>query len=171
MDALSVVEAIKGAFTPCGAALQYLSAESRFRWHGSDVRSLPREPGVYCLLSHGSTRIQKIGKAEAKGGLYSRLLGYTGARTAAKIASDKTDQRWKRVMEGVLNGENLSVYYYPTVPQIIDAPIKFDGNAEREQLECHWARSLEKYLSKVVREEYTKRGLLETHLLLSGLAD
>lgn len=153
MDALSVVEKIKGAFTPCSAELQYLSEESRFRWHDSDAPSLPREPGVYCLLSHEGTRIQKIGKAEAKGGLYSRLLGYTGAKTAAKIASDKTDQRWKRVMEGVLNGESLSVYYYATVPQIIDAPFKFEDGIEREQLECHWARSLEKYVSKVVRGE------------------
>lgn len=72
-------------------------------------------------------------------------------------------------MTGALNGERLSLYYYVTLPKLTE--FRLDGGFEPKKLECHWARSLEKYLSKLVRDEYSKSGLLETCLLLSGLSD
>jgi hypothetical protein len=104
--------------------------------------------------------------------LRGRFSSYTGRKTLAKIAGDRTDQRWKIAMTGpVLNGERLSVYYYATAPKIITSPLSFDDGSEPKDLECLWARSLEKYLSQLVRAEYKKRGLMETHLLLAGLGD
>jgi hypothetical protein len=171
LEKLPLVEKLKGAFTLYGVQLQYLQKETRFRWCSPDTPSLPTEHGVYCLVSHGGSRIQKIGKAEGKNGLRGRFNGYTGQKTLAKIASDRTDQRWKTVMTGALHGERLSLYYYATVPRLIPLPFPVDDASQPKELECHWARSLEKYLSKLVRDEHKKRGLLETHLLLSGLGD
>lgn len=169
MEIVPIVVSLKRAFTRHGTQLAYRSDESRFYWCNAAAPSLPIERGVYCLLSHGDTQIQKIGKADGQDGLLGRFRSYTGAKTAAKIAGDRTDQRWKRVMTGALNGERLSLYYYVTPPQPTE--FRLDGGFEPKQLECHWARSLEKYLSKLVRDEYTKRNLHETCLLLSGLAD
>jgi hypothetical protein len=79
-------------------------------------------------------------------------------------------QLWKRTMTGALHGERLSVYYYATAPVKIPTPIRFDDEVV-EKLDCHWARSLEKYLSRLVRAECKERNLSDTHLLLSGIAD
>jgi hypothetical protein len=95
LEILPLVETLKSAFTLYGAQLQYLQEETRFTWCGPAAPSLPTEHGVYCLISHNGSRIQKIGKAEGKHGLRGRFNGYTGQKTLAKIASDRTDQRWK----------------------------------------------------------------------------
>jgi hypothetical protein len=164
---VSVIEKIKSAFTRHDRELEYLSDHSRFSWCGGvATAAIPREPGVYCLFSHDGSRIQKIGKTEKKGGLHARFGDYTGKKTESKIASDMTDRRWKRVMTNVLRGERLSVYYYVTAP----TKIRFEDGFDKE-LDCHWARSLEMYLSKLVRAECGASNLLETHLLLSGAAD
>jgi hypothetical protein len=171
MEPIPIVEKIKSRFKRHDVELEYLADQSRFAWCGAAAAQLPTEHGVYCLFSHNDTRVQKIGKAEAKHGLLARLSGYTSAKTVAKIESDKTDQRWQRVMRSVLEGERLSLFYFPTVPQIISSPIYLDEEPNPRELECHWARSLEKYLYGLVRAEYKKRNVLDTHLLLSGLGD
>lgn len=169
---MSVIEKLKSAFTRYGRELEYRTDESRFSWCSDETTlSLPREPGVYCLLSHGDSRIQKVGKTEKTGGLRARFTDYTVKKTDRKIASDNTDQRWKRIMEGALRGERLSVYYYVTPPKKIQSPIRFDDNGFEQELSCHWARSFEVYLSKCVRSECLKNNRLDTHLLLSGVAD
>jgi hypothetical protein len=111
METGSVIEKLKSTFTRYGRELEYLPDESRFSWCGPATPQLPEDFGVYCLFSHNGSRIQKTGKAEATGGLRARFCGYTGAKTDRKIASDKTDQRWKRIMTDSLRGKRLSVYY------------------------------------------------------------
>jgi hypothetical protein len=91
LDTVSAIEKLKNTFTRYGAELEYLPEQARFRWCNGDTPSLPMEHGVYCLVSHNGSRIQKIGKAEGKHSLRGRFLGYTAAKTAAKIASDRTD--------------------------------------------------------------------------------
>ena len=168
-DLASIIEKLKSQFTRCSAEFEYLPTESRFRWCGTP--NLPKECGVYCIFSHDDSRIQKIGKAERKRGLRGRFGDYTVKKTSAKLAKDSTDQLWKRAMvEGVLSGMRLGVYYYVTVPTKVQSPISFDDGAG-EELDCHWARSLEKYLSGLVRNECEERNLAGTHLLLSGIAD
>jgi hypothetical protein len=81
-----IIEKLKSEFTRCDAELEYLPAKSRF----CGTPSLPNECGVYCLCSLNDSVVQKIGKAEARGGLRARLSGYTAAKTEAKIASDPT---------------------------------------------------------------------------------
>jgi hypothetical protein len=120
------MEQLKTAFTRYDRELEYLSDRSRFSWcSGTASAAIPREPGVYCLFSHGGSRIQKIGKTEKKGGLYARFGDYTGKKTESKMASDMTDQRWRRIMTGPLLGERLSVYYYVTAPKKFPSPIPF----------------------------------------------
>lgn len=74
-------------------------------------------------------------------------------------------------MEGPLRGERLSVYYYVTPPKKFQSPIWFDDKGFGQELNCHWARSFEVYLSKLVRSECRKNNLLDAYLLLSGVAD
>ena len=172
MDTISAIEKLKRAFTRYGRELEYLPDHSRFSWCGdAPTLSLPQESGVYCLFSHGDSRIQKVGKTEKAGGLRARFGDYTGKKTDGKIASDKTDQRWKRIMTDKLRGERLSVYYYVTVPKKFRSPIRFDDDGFEQELNGHWARSFEAYLSKLVRNECRAKNLLDTHLLLSGAAD
>jgi hypothetical protein len=169
---MSVIQKLKSAFTRYGRELEYRPYESRFSWCGDAATlSLPRESGVYCLFSHGNSRIQKVGKTEKAGGLRARFTDYTGKKTDGKIASDQTDQRWKRIMEGPLRGERLSVYYYVTPPMKFQSPIRFNDNGFDQELSCHWARSFEALLSKLVRNECRENNLLDTYLLLSGAAD
>jgi hypothetical protein len=165
------MEELKSKFTRYVRELEYLSDQSRFAWcGGASTISMPQQPGVYCLFSHSGSRLQKIGKTESTGGLRDRFRGYTGKKTEGKIARDRTDQRWKRMMTDALRGERLSVYYYVTAPKKFESPIRFDNVSDHE-LNCHWARSLEVYLSKIVRDECLAKHLTDTHLLLSGVAD
>jgi hypothetical protein len=123
----------------------------------------PTDCGVYCLVSHDDDpRIQKVGKADGAKGLRQRFRRYTGRKTPAKIASDKTDQRWRGAMTGPLSAECLSVYYYVTKPVKL-SPIRFDDGPAVE-LDGQWARSLEIYLSGLAREEGHP-------LLLAGIGD
>ena len=169
MESLPIVGSLRSRFTRHGSQLAYRREESRFYWCDVAATPLPVERGVYCLFSHDDDRIQKIGKADGHDGLRGRFRSYTGTKTATKLASDRTDQRWNRTMTDALNGERLSLYYFVTVPKLTE--FRLDSSFELKKLECHWARSLERYLSKLVRDEYSKSGLLETCLLLSGLAD
>ncbi|MCA6104738.1 hypothetical protein [Bradyrhizobium australafricanum] len=167
---MSAIEKLKSAFQRHGTELEYLPDQSRFSWCDLYAAPLPEDCGVYCLFSHDGSRIQKIGKAESRGGLRVRFRGYTGKKTDLKIANDKTDQRWKRIMTDALIGERLTLYYFVTAPVTVKSPIRFDNELEHE-LNCHWARPFEAHLSKLVRKECRERNLLDTHLLLSGAAD
>jgi hypothetical protein len=170
IDCLPVAEAIKRKFDRFGRDLQYDHEKFRFAWCGEaqGSRRLPTEAGVYCLFSHDASRIQKIGKTESMGGLRARFNQYTGRKTEQKLARDQTDQRWRRIMMGELNGEPLQLFYFVTPPIMRASPIREAAG----QLSCHWARSFEIHLAAIVRREYERDGLLNagTHLLLSNAA-
>ena len=166
-----MIEKLKLAFERVPSELVYKADESRFRWSPS-TPELTRERGVYCLLSHNDSRVQKIGKADGAEGLRGRFIGYTGKKTEQKLIKDRTDQRWKVAMTGdELRGQRLSVYYFITKPKMIASPIDF-GEGVYKELQCHWARTFEQYLSALFRAEYRDRNVLNlTHFLLAGMGD
>ena len=134
------------------------------------MRELPEVHGVYCLLSHGGTRLQKVGKADGKRGLRQRFESYTVAKSEEQSERDLTDRLWKTVMKGKLLGERLSVYYFRTLPGVMPEPFVLDGAPATEPIMYHWARPLEKYLSTLFRTELGEL-VGETHMLLSGAGD
>jgi hypothetical protein len=170
MEGIAMIERLKVAFERVDSELCYDAGEFRFRWSPKDPE-LPNERGVYCLLSHKGSRVQKVGKADGAYGLRGRFLGYTGKKTTEKILRDKTDQRWKAAMTGELRAQPLSVYYFITKPQPIASPIDF-GDGVQKELQCHWARSFEQYLSALFRKDYKDKKVLNvTHFLLAGLGN
>lgn len=170
LETSPIIEKVKSVFTRHSAELEYLPDHYRFSWSGTSRSALPREPGVYCLFSHEGERIQKIGKTENERGLHGRFADYTSKKTERRLLADRTDQRWRRIMTCALHGERLSLYYYVTAPKNFELPFRFDDGVEIN-IDCHWARSLEKYLSKLVRSDCAAKGLSTTHMLLSGLSD
>jgi hypothetical protein len=168
MDTLPIVETLKKKFTLHGAELEYRADKFKFAWCGNVKEKLPEVHGVYCLFSHGGTRLQKIGKADGKRGLRGRFRGYTGAQTEEKSEADRTDRLWKTVMNGNLRDQRLSVYYFETPPGVMSIPFVLDGAPAAEPIKYHWARPLEEYLSRLFRREHGEQ-VGETHmLLLSG---
>jgi hypothetical protein len=170
MDTPHIVETLKKKFTRHGAQLEYRPDKFKFAWCGNVKERLPKVQGVYCLFSHGDTRLQKIGKADGASGLRGRFGGYTGAQTEEQSERDRTDRLWKTVMTGKLEGEILSVYYFETPPGVMSIPFVLDGGPPAEPIMYHWAKPLEAYLSKLFRSEHG--GLVgKTHMLLSGIGD
>lgn len=160
-----MIEKVKKVFTRYERDLEYVPGALRFSWRGELAHlPLPREAGVYCLLSHDDTRVQKVGKTEKQGGLRARLSDYTVRRTMEYVAGDPTDLLWRKAMEGPLLGQPLGVYYYVTTPKRFPSPVCFDDAAIARELSCHWARSLEVYVSQVARTEGHP-------MLLSGVSD
>jgi hypothetical protein len=170
MDTLPIVETLKKKFTLHGAELKYLEDEFRFAWCRNVKEKLPEVHGVYCLFSHGGTRLQKVGKADGAHGLRGRFRSYTGAKTEEKSERDPTDRLWKTVMKGNLKGKSLSVYYFETPPGVMSIPFVLDGAPPAEPIKYHWARPLEEYLSRLFRCEHGEL-VGKTHMLLSGIGD
>jgi hypothetical protein len=172
METIPLIEKVKLKFQRADAVLEYRAEEFRFGWSPSDPK-LTKECGVYCLLSHGETRVQKVGKGDGETGLNGRLRGYTNKKTEQKANSDPTDRLWRTVMmeKEKLLGQPLSFYYFVTEPKKIILPIDY-GDEIQEELKCHWARDFERSLSERFRKEYEAAGVLNvTHFLLAGAGD
>ena len=130
--------------------LKYNNKNYCFEFDGSETdNKLPKLSGVYFLLSHNDSRVQKIGKAEGNQGLYQRFQNYTSKKNKGKL--DRTSELWLKVMTdpNKLKGESLSVFYYITKPYNIKLP-----NISCFKLEAFWARSLEKHLSQIAKNHH-----------------
>jgi hypothetical protein len=170
LEDIPLIEKMKRLFVRLDAELEYYEKEFRFRWRPGDSK-LPEKCGVYCLLSHGDARVQKVGKADGARGLYGRFLSYTAKKKEDKAINDRTDRLWRTIMTDKLLGRALSVYYFVTEPMMIESPIDFDDGV-REVYKCQWARDFERSLSLRFREQYKNEGVAGvTHFLLSGAGD
>lgn len=132
-----------------------------FSWTVGSLDTVPTEPGIYFLLSHNSTRLQKIGKAEGAKGLIQRLGQYTTIKSIdGKIMRDRTDRLWFSKMthaDSELRGQEIDIYWYITKPALVSLE---DGDLMLK-LEAQWARSLERELNLIA----AKQG---HHMELSG---
>ena len=76
---------------------------------------LTESKGVYFLLSHNNTQIQKVGLANGYGGLRQRMQGYVRLYRPQPIqqvdGGDPTMALWFRVMTGPLQGQPLSLWF------------------------------------------------------------
>jgi hypothetical protein len=68
--------------------------------NGGDPNQLTAERGVYFLLSHNRTRLQKIGLANGKGGLRQRIRGYVKSFDPNNPGNDASPAFWYRIMTG-----------------------------------------------------------------------
>ena len=130
-----------------------------FQWVAGSADDVPFQPGVYFLMSHDSSRLQKIGKAEGAKGLNQRFHQYTSLKSIkGKIQKDKTDLLWYSKMTDPtsgLFGERINVHWYITKPAVVKLPHR-DINLE---LEAHWARSLERELNLLALSQNLKMEL------------
>ena len=72
---------------------------------------LTEQRGVYFLLSHSDTQIQKVGLANGKGGLRQRMRGYECLYLGNAEDTDPTVALWQRIMTGPLQGQTLSLWF------------------------------------------------------------
>ncbi len=72
---------------------------------------LTEQKGVYFLLSHDNTQIQKVGLANGKGGLRQRMRGYECLYLCNAEDTDPTVALWHRIMRGPLQGQRLSLWF------------------------------------------------------------
>ena len=72
---------------------------------------LTTQRGVYFLLSHNNTQIQKVGLANGKGGLRQRMRGYECLYLGNAEDTDPTVAFWHRIMTGPLQGQTLSLWF------------------------------------------------------------
>ena len=97
---------------------EYL-ADLTYEPHGVGYRFkvVPTNPplterrGVYFLLSHSHTKVQKVGLANGMGGLSQRMLGYTRLYVGDGETGDRTMALWYRQMTGPLQGQTLSLWF------------------------------------------------------------
>ena len=73
--------------------------------------SLTERRGVYFLLSHNDTQIQKIGLANGIRGLSQRMEGYERIYRLDRPTGDPTMALWHRMMTGPLQGQTLSLWF------------------------------------------------------------
>jgi len=72
---------------------------------------LTEQRGVYFLLSHNDTQIQKVGLANGIRGLSQRMEGYERIYRLDGPTGDPTMALWHRTMTGPLQGETLSLWF------------------------------------------------------------
>ena len=72
---------------------------------------LTEQRGVYFLLSHNDTQIQKVGLANGIEGLRQRMVGYERIYRPNGQSGDPTMALWHRVMTGQLQGQTLSLWF------------------------------------------------------------
>jgi len=161
---MTVRDQILSSFTRFSSELAYDETNFKFYWVHEDAstQTLPKAPGVYCIFSHNDTKLQKVGKADALGGLHGRFLAYTAKKTKRKLKSDATDRLWQQVMTGPLKGQKLSLYYFVTEP-ITVGKIPFDIGVP---IFAQWARSFEQELSRCAKNELLSGP--RNQMLLSG---
>jgi len=89
-----------------GGKMKYSS--SGFGWEWSEQKELPTDHAVYFLLS--SFGIEKVGKADGKGGLKQRFSRYLKVNKTLK--NDDTDKRWHRTMSSQdMLDQEIQIYY------------------------------------------------------------
>jgi hypothetical protein len=71
---------------------------------------LTEQRGVYFLLSHNDTQIQKVGLANGIGGLRQRMAGYRRIYRGNGQTGEKTMALWYRKMTAPLRGQTLSLW-------------------------------------------------------------
>lgn len=121
-----------------------------FYWDPQKNMEIPSHPGIYFLLSDDLTAVQKIGKAEGRGGLRQRFKQYTSKKLInGRVLTDDTDGLWFKAMKGILINKKIDVYYYTTPPEIVN----FSNFGLSFCLEAHWARSFERTLNVLARSE------------------
>lgn len=129
------------------------SDKAGFAWTTGSLDTVPAEPGIYFLLSHNSTRLQKIGKAEGAKGLIQRLGQYTTIKSIdGKIMRDRTDRLWFSKMtraDSELCGQEIDIYWYITNPTLVS----FEDGGLTLKLEAQWARSLERELNVIADKQ------------------
>jgi hypothetical protein len=92
--------------TTFGGRMKYSS--SGFGWEWTAKKELPSEHAVYFLLS--SFGIEKVGKADGKGGLKQRFSRYLKVNKTLK--NDDTDKRWHRTMSSQdMLDQEIQIYY------------------------------------------------------------
>lgn len=101
-----------------------------------------RSSGIYFILD--GDNIMKVGKADGKGGLHSRLYSYRNDHTK-RIKVCRTVQLYDRVMNGELRGKTLSVYVF----EMESPEVLFEGYTVKSSI----VRSFEETLSKQARAE------------------
>ena len=76
-----------------------------------DWATLPDIGGVYFILSHKRTRLQKIGMTNKVGGFQNRIYGdyFGGAHNPGNQGGDDTAALWYRVMTGNANPNELAI--------------------------------------------------------------
>lgn len=72
-----------------------------FQVIGGNANLLPTEKGIYFLLSHQKTRLQKIGKANGEEGLQQRFIDYIQRPT---LPLKRTPKFLYRIMTGNVQG-------------------------------------------------------------------
>ena len=83
-------------------------SSSGFGWEWTAKEELPSEHAVYFLLS--SFGIEKVGKADGKGGLKQRFSRYLKVNKTLK--NDDTDKRWHRTMSSQdMLDQEIQIYY------------------------------------------------------------
>jgi hypothetical protein len=83
-----------------GQSLNDLHQRYAFQVIGGNANLLPTEKGIYFLLSHQRTRLQKIGMANGKNGLRQRIRDYRVRVNPKHPPADRAPLFWYRVMTG-----------------------------------------------------------------------
>ena len=71
-----------------------------------DANALPTATGIYFLLSHNNTRLQKIGMTNGQNGFRQRIRGYTKAFDPQNPGNDSSPAFWYRIMTGINLNQN-----------------------------------------------------------------
>lgn len=128
---------------------------------GFDWDTLPAISGIYFVLSHNRTRLQKIGIANQEQGFQNRIMGgYWGcAHDPEAEGGDKSAAFWYRVMTGNTRdgelsieqeGQPVEIYFKSysgqlSVPDIFgvgEELLNYDPHAHLERLLIRRAKSL-----------------------------
>jgi len=92
--------------------------------------------GVYFLLSHNDTLIQKVGLANGIRGLSQRMEGYERTYRLDGPTGDPTMALWHRMMTGPLQGQTLSLWFTSlsatTAVEVLGETITLSWDPHRE---------------------------------------
>jgi len=101
-------------------------------------------PGIYFIIDADAKDILKIGKADGKFGLKSRINSYR-SNLSKRLQTDKTVKLFHRKMNTNLKNKILKMYIYEMPPLKI--------KIQSYEVEAQAARSLEALLSLSARKE------------------
>jgi hypothetical protein len=84
----------------------YFHQRYAFQVIEGDANALPTATGIYFLLSHDNTRLQKIGMTNGQNGFRQRISGYTKAFDPQNPGNDSSPAFWYRIMTGINLNQN-----------------------------------------------------------------